>query len=139
MQNAMPGSRYSTVAVLPKRKKKELSSTFVFSFILIPQIAFVLKIVAWTEKTVHKHPDMVSRIKIGTTVENNPLYVLKIGKKDERRKAIFMDCGIHAREWISPAFCQWFVYQATKTYGENKIMTKLLDLNEFLCSSCVQH
>ncbi|KAB0402364.1 hypothetical protein E2I00_007443, partial [Balaenoptera physalus] len=94
------------------------------------------KIVAWTEKMVHKHPKMVSRIKIGTTVEDNPLYVLKIGEKDERRKAIFMDCGIHAQEWISPAFCQWFVYQATKTYGKNKIMTKLLDRMNFLCSSC---
>ncbi|XP_045359300.1 mast cell carboxypeptidase A [Leopardus geoffroyi] len=89
------------------------------------------KIVAWTEKMVHKYPEMVSRIKIGTTVEDNPLYVLKIGKGDERRKAIFMDCGIHAREWISPAFCQWFVYQAAKTYGKNKIMTKLLDRMNF--------
>ncbi|EHB12265.1 Mast cell carboxypeptidase A [Heterocephalus glaber] len=88
------------------------------------------KIVAWTEKMVNKCPEMVSRIKIGSTVEDNPLYVLKIGK-DERRKAIFMDCGIHAREWISPAFCQWFVYQATKSYGKNKIMTKLLDRMNF--------
>ncbi|XP_036099004.1 mast cell carboxypeptidase A [Molossus molossus] len=89
------------------------------------------KIVAWTEKMVHKHPEMVSRIKIGTTIEDNPLYVLKIGTGDERRKAIFMDCGIHAREWISPAFCQWFVYQAAKSYGKNKIMTKLLDRMNF--------
>ncbi|XP_042855221.1 mast cell carboxypeptidase A isoform X2 [Panthera tigris] len=55
------------------------------------------KIVAWTEKMVHKHPEMVSRIKIGTTVEDNPLYVLK----------------------------------AAKTYGKNKIMTKLLDRMNF--------
>ncbi|XP_004460610.1 mast cell carboxypeptidase A [Dasypus novemcinctus] len=89
------------------------------------------KIVAWTEKMVNKHPEMVSRLKIGTTVEDNPLYVLKVGKGDEKRKAIFMDCGIHAREWVSPAFCQWFVYQATKTYGKNKIMTKLLDQMDF--------
>ena len=27
---------------------------------------------------VHKHPQMVSRIKIGTTVEDNPLYILKV-------------------------------------------------------------
>lgn len=27
----------------------------------------------------------------------------------ESKKAIWMDCGIHAREWISPAFCQYFV------------------------------
>uniref|UniRef100_A0A452E6W5 Carboxypeptidase A3 n=1 Tax=Capra hircus TaxID=9925 RepID=A0A452E6W5_CAPHI len=55
------------------------------------------KIVAWTEKMVHKHPQMVSRIKIGTTVEDNPLYILK----------------------------------ATKTYGKNKIMTKLLNRMNF--------
>uniref|UniRef100_A0A2K6V6C3 Carboxypeptidase A3 n=1 Tax=Saimiri boliviensis boliviensis TaxID=39432 RepID=A0A2K6V6C3_SAIBB len=55
------------------------------------------KIVAWTEKMMDKHPEMVSRIKIGSTVENNPLYVLK----------------------------------ATKTYGRNKIMTKLLDRMNF--------
>ncbi|XP_008846268.1 mast cell carboxypeptidase A [Nannospalax galili] len=89
------------------------------------------KIVAWTEKMVERYPEMVSRIKIGSTAENNPLYVLKIGKKDDKRKAVFMDCGIHAREWVSPAFCQWFVYQATKSYGRNKIMTKLLDRMNF--------
>lgn len=27
---------------------------------------------------VEKHPEMVSRIKIGSTVEDNPLYVLKV-------------------------------------------------------------
>lgn len=25
-----------------------------------------------------------------------------------------MDCGIHAREWIAPAFCQYFVKQVTQ-------------------------
>ncbi|KAI4565823.1 hypothetical protein MJT46_009198 [Ovis ammon polii x Ovis aries] len=25
------------------------------------------------------------------------------------KRAVWMDCGIHAREWIGPAFCQWFV------------------------------
>uniref|UniRef100_A0A2K6FAR1 Carboxypeptidase A3 n=1 Tax=Propithecus coquereli TaxID=379532 RepID=A0A2K6FAR1_PROCO len=89
------------------------------------------KIVAWTEKMVAKHPEMISRIKIGSTIEDNPLYVLKIGKGDKRRKFVFMDCGIHAQEWVSPAFCQWFVYQATKTYGKDKIMTKLLDQMNF--------
>ncbi|XP_007938383.1 mast cell carboxypeptidase A [Orycteropus afer afer] len=89
------------------------------------------KIVAWTEKMMNKRPEMVSRIKIGTTVEDNPLYVLKVGKQNEEKKSIFMDCGIHAREWVSPAFCQWFVYQATKSYGKNKIMTKLLDRMTF--------
>lgn len=25
------------------------------------------------------------------------------------KSAIWIDCGIHAREWISPAFCLWFI------------------------------
>ncbi|XP_044885692.1 mast cell carboxypeptidase A-like isoform X4 [Mauremys mutica] len=55
----------------------------------------------------------------------------KVGKENVRKKAIFMDCGIHAREWISPAFCQWFVKQAASTYGKDKIMTHLLDSLNF--------
>lgn len=38
--------------------------------------------------------------------------VSQIGLESEKRKkAIWMDCGIHAREWIAPAFCQYFVKQ----------------------------
>lgn len=34
----------------------------------------------------------------------------QIGEKTgEKKKAMWMDCGIHAREWIAPAFCQYFV------------------------------
>lgn len=36
--------------------------------------------------------------------------VLQIGIDTRmKKKAIWMDCGIHAREWIAPAFCQYFV------------------------------
>ncbi|XP_051839269.1 mast cell carboxypeptidase A [Antechinus flavipes] len=89
------------------------------------------KIAAWTQRMTEKSPELISRVEIGKTEENNPMYVLKVGKKSGQRRVIFMDCGIHAREWISPAFCQWFVYQAAKTYGKNKIMTKLLDRLNF--------
>lgn len=42
----------------------------------------------------------------------------QLGKKSSGTKpAIFMDCGIHAREWISPAFCQWFVKEVRKAPG----------------------
>uniref|UniRef100_A0A8D2Q6U2 Peptidase M14 domain-containing protein n=1 Tax=Varanus komodoensis TaxID=61221 RepID=A0A8D2Q6U2_VARKO len=81
------------------------------------------KIASWTEKMATNYPKLVSRIQIGKTYEERPMYLLKSGKK----KVIFMDCGIHAREWISSAFCQWFVMQAVRTYGNDKVMTKLLD------------
>ncbi|XP_054839719.1 mast cell carboxypeptidase A-like isoform X2 [Eublepharis macularius] len=89
------------------------------------------KIVAWTERITRNNPKLVSRIQIGKTYEGRPMYLLKVGKESGRKKAIFMDCGIHAREWISPAFCQWFVKQAVVTYGKDKVMTKLLDSMNF--------
>ncbi|KAG9464152.1 hypothetical protein GDO78_020388 [Eleutherodactylus coqui] len=52
---------------------------------------------------------------------------MKIGNQESAKKGVFVECGIHAREWISPAFCQWFIAEAVKTYGKNKEMTKLLD------------
>lgn len=46
----------------------------------------------------------------GTTVEGRPLISLEIGSGP---KVVSIDCGIHAREWISPAYCQWFINEVT--------------------------
>ncbi|KAM4693489.1 carboxypeptidase B-like [Discoglossus pictus] len=84
------------------------------------------EIVAWTDKMATKYPEVVSRLVIGTTYEGRDMYVLQIGKPSAKTKAIFMDCGIHAREWISPAFCQWFVRELTKGSSKKKsILNKL--------------
>uniref|UniRef100_A0A8C3M5M8 Peptidase M14 domain-containing protein n=1 Tax=Geospiza parvula TaxID=87175 RepID=A0A8C3M5M8_GEOPR len=77
------------------------------------------------------NPDLVSRSVIGKTYEGRPMYLLKLGKNGANKKAIFMDCGFHAREWISPAFCQWFVKEAVETYGKDSVMTTLLDKLDF--------
>ncbi|KAL0592886.1 Carboxypeptidase B, partial [Plecturocebus cupreus] len=64
---------------------------------------------AWTQQVATENPDLISRSVIGTTFEGRAMYLLKVGKAGQNKPAIFMDCGFHAREWISPAFCQWFV------------------------------
>ncbi|KAM4771144.1 mast cell carboxypeptidase A-like [Rhinophrynus dorsalis] len=85
------------------------------------------EIASWAYKVSIKNPKLVSFSQIGTTYEGNPIQILKIGSQKANKKGIFLECGIHAREWISPAFCQWFVNEAIKTYGKDKNMTKLLD------------
>ncbi|XP_062988163.1 carboxypeptidase B-like isoform X3 [Elgaria multicarinata webbii] len=89
------------------------------------------KIEAWTADIANEYPGLVSRSQIGTTYEGRSMYLLKVGKPGVNKKAIFMDCGFHAREWISPAFCQWFVKEAVRTYGKETIMTLLLDNLDF--------
>nr|XP_060623733.1 carboxypeptidase B-like [Anolis sagrei ordinatus] len=86
---------------------------------------------AWTADIANENPTLVSRSQIGTTFEGRPMHLLKVGVPGGNKKAIFMDCGFHAREWISPAFCQWFVRQAVRTYGTETIMTQLLDNLDF--------
>uniref|UniRef100_A0A670Y3A4 Carboxypeptidase B1 n=1 Tax=Pseudonaja textilis TaxID=8673 RepID=A0A670Y3A4_PSETE len=89
------------------------------------------KITAWTADIANKNPSLVSRLQIGTTFEGRPIPLLKIGNPGKNKKAIFIDCGFHAREWISPAFCQWFVREAVRTYGKETIMTRLLNNLDF--------
>uniref|UniRef100_A0A4W3IAT4 Carboxypeptidase B n=1 Tax=Callorhinchus milii TaxID=7868 RepID=A0A4W3IAT4_CALMI len=87
----------------------------------------------WMATIVAQNSDMMSYSTIGSSYEGRPLHVIKIGKKTGSVKpAIFMDCGIHAREWISPAFCQWFVNEAVSTYGSDPTMTDLLNTMDFL-------
>ncbi|NXG33752.1 CBPB1 Carboxypeptidase, partial [Dromaius novaehollandiae] len=88
-------------------------------------------IVAWTADIAAQNPDLVSRSVIGETYEGRQIYLLKVGKSGTNKAAIFMDCGFHAREWISPAFCQWFVKEAVETYGEDSVMTNLLNKLDF--------
>ncbi|XP_070842179.1 carboxypeptidase B isoform X2 [Chaetodon trifascialis] len=83
---------------------------------------------SWMASIASSNPSMVSKQVIGNTYEGRPMPILKLGKKSGSTKpAIFMDCGIHAREWISPAFCQWFVKEALSTYGSDSQMTSLLN------------
>ncbi|XP_041031839.1 carboxypeptidase B-like isoform X3 [Carcharodon carcharias] len=68
------------------------------------------EIESWIAKITIENPKLVSRFKIGHSYERRSIYLLRVGKRTGFMKpAIFLDCGIHAREWISPAFCQWFV------------------------------
>ncbi|XP_054241975.1 carboxypeptidase B [Indicator indicator] len=88
-------------------------------------------IAAWTADIAAQNPNLVSRSVIGETYERRPIYLLKVGKRGPNKKAIFVDCGFHAREWISPAFCQWFVKEAVETYGKDTVMTTLLNNLDF--------
>nr|XP_004655956.2 carboxypeptidase B [Jaculus jaculus] len=86
---------------------------------------------AWTQQVAAENPQLVSRTVIGTTFEGRSMHLLKVGKAKPNKPAIFMDCGFHAREWISPAFCQWFVREAVRTYGKEIHMTELLNELDF--------
>nr|KAF6427336.1 carboxypeptidase B2 [Rousettus aegyptiacus] len=83
------------------------------------------EIYSWIEVITERYPDMVEKIHIGSSYEKRPLYVLKVSRKEQSAKnAVWIDCGIHAREWISPAFCLWFIgynrmWRKNRSFHEN--------------------
>ncbi|TOF75441.1 carboxypeptidase, partial [Vibrio parahaemolyticus] len=52
------------------------------------------------------------------------------------KPVIWIDCGIHAREWISTATCQYFLDQLTAGYGNDSQVTTLLDSYDFHIMPC---
>ncbi|MCI4391524.1 hypothetical protein PGIGA_G00135530 [Pangasianodon gigas] len=85
------------------------------------------EIQSWMFEMNRTHPHLVDLFSIGRSYEGRPLYVLQLGNRVRtNKKAVWMDCGVHAREWIGPAFCQWFVKEALNSYQHDSSMRRLL-------------
>jgi hypothetical protein len=53
---------------------------------------------------------------IGTTYERRDIRVVSLRLKDGKKKrAIWIGCAVHSREWISPAFCLYVINSLIKT------------------------
>ncbi|CAG7729391.1 unnamed protein product [Allacma fusca] len=84
---------------------------------------------AWEDSLASNYPDLVEVLDIGKSFEGRPLRVIKIStsKTNEKKPAIWIDGGIHAREWISPATVTYMANELIKmtAHGNN---TRLVDI-----------
>ncbi|OXA61529.1 Carboxypeptidase A2 [Folsomia candida] len=60
---------------------------------------------SWMESMAQQYPALVTIFTVGNSTENRPLKVMKIstGGAGSQKPAIWLDGGIHAREWVAPA------------------------------------
>ncbi|ELW48043.1 Carboxypeptidase A2 [Tupaia chinensis] len=58
------------------------------------------------ENLVAEYPSLVSQVNIGSSFENRPMNVLKFSTGGDK-PAIWLDAGIHAREWVTQATALW--------------------------------
>ncbi|XP_028826411.1 carboxypeptidase A6 isoform X2 [Denticeps clupeoides] len=91
------------------------------------------EIQSWMMMMNRTHTQLVEMFSVGTSYEGRPLYVLQVGGMRRRpsKPAVWMDCGVHAREWIGPAFCQWFVKEALNSYHYDPVMRRLMNQFNF--------
>ncbi|NXP50442.1 CBPO Carboxypeptidase, partial [Heliornis fulica] len=85
------------------------------------------EIYQWMNQIQNSNSELVTQHYLGKTIENRTMYYLQISQpSDKPKKIIWMDCGIHAREWISPAFCQWFVKEILQNYKSDPKISRFL-------------
>ncbi|XP_054754105.2 carboxypeptidase B-like isoform X1 [Lytechinus pictus] len=91
----------------------------------------------WIDSIERKHKGVVTIITIGTSYEGRTIRALKIsvpvqqsrfhGNETLPRKSIFIQGGIHAREWISPATVIYMTNQLLKQYDKRQDVRMMLD------------
>ncbi|XP_038136379.1 carboxypeptidase A5 [Cyprinodon tularosa] len=85
------------------------------------------EIYSFQDMLVAENPDFVSKIVIGQSYEGRPLNVLKFSTGGSNRPAIWIDTGIHAREWITQASGLWFAKKIVTDYGKDPAITAILN------------
>ena len=73
------------------------------------------------------YPDHAKVFSIGKTFEGRELKVVKIGLESKKPKpSVWIDGGIHAREWTSPAIVQYLIHQLAE-YSKSSDNKKILE------------
>jgi murein tripeptide amidase MpaA len=81
---------------------------------------------AWIDSIALQYNDRVSVINFGKSYEKRDIRGFKISL-GAGRKAVWIDGGIHAREWISPATVIYIAEKFLSQYGQDADITKILD------------
>ncbi|XP_072519067.1 carboxypeptidase A1-like [Salminus brasiliensis] len=84
------------------------------------------EIYSFIDLLVQEKPNLVSKVVIGQSYEGRPLNVLKFST-GANRPGIWIDTGIHSREWVTQASGTWFAKKIVDDYGRDAALTAILD------------
>nr|XP_020449165.1 carboxypeptidase A1 isoform X2 [Monopterus albus] len=87
----------------------------------------ISEIYSFQDMLVAENPNLVSKIVIGQSYEGRPLNVLKFSTGGTNRPAIWIDTGIHSREWVTQASGTWFAKKIVTEYGQDPALTAILN------------
>lgn len=73
------------------------------------------------------YPSLCTVQTIGSSVQGREIKVLKISNGQAGNKAVWIDGGIHAREWISPATVTYIINQFVENYDTESEDVRNLD------------
>lgn len=87
----------------------------------------ISEIYSFQDMLVAENPNLVSKTVIGQSYQGRPLNVLKFSTGGTNRPALWIDTGIHSREWVTQASGTWFAKKIVTDYGRDPAITAILN------------
>ncbi|TDG46387.1 hypothetical protein AWZ03_007161 [Drosophila navojoa] len=87
-------------------------------------------IYSWLDRMTAKYPDQLNVLNMGTSTQGNDIKGVKVGNNPSN-KAIFIESGIHAREWIAPATATYIINELLSSTDE-RIQSLAKNYNWFI-------
>ncbi|XP_026549470.1 carboxypeptidase A1-like, partial [Notechis scutatus] len=84
-------------------------------------------IYSFMDLLVRAKPLLVSKIEIGQTTEGRPINVLKFSTGGTNRPAIWIDTGIHSREWVTQASGVWFAKKIFEDHETDPSLASIMN------------
>lgn len=79
----------------------------------------------YLKEVATSQPSIVTLEVIGQTYEGRDLNLIKLCQDScGNNPIIFIDCGIHAREWISPAMCLYIIQELAENAANAEMLNK---------------
>uniref|UniRef100_A0A914UYW3 Peptidase M14 carboxypeptidase A domain-containing protein n=1 Tax=Plectus sambesii TaxID=2011161 RepID=A0A914UYW3_9BILA len=93
----------------------------------------------WMKNIEFYYPNVTKNFQIGTTSEGQAIHGIKIGTptKAQKKRAIWIDGGIHAREWAAINTALYFINELVAKYGANDEITYYVDTLDFYIVPCL--
>ncbi|XP_017480758.1 PREDICTED: carboxypeptidase B-like [Rhagoletis zephyria] len=82
----------------------------------------------YIEEISRQHPDLCSLETIGKTSEGRVMKIIKVGYSNSskpNKPIVWIDAGIHAREWIAPATAIYIINKLVNNEDDNDIVDLL--------------
>ncbi|XP_031348043.1 carboxypeptidase B-like [Photinus pyralis] len=81
---------------------------------------------AYMDKLAADYPKLVQLETIGQTTEGREMRVIQIStKRGSRKPVIFVDAGIHAREWLAPAQALYLIKELVENEANRHLLEKV--------------
>ncbi|XP_061190815.1 carboxypeptidase B-like [Saccostrea echinata] len=84
---------------------------------------------SWLTSVALQYPTLAKVESLGTSYEGRDMKIIKLGKNNEARTkpVIWIEAGIHGREWIAPATAIYTINKFLTEYGSDSEVTRLMD------------